>query len=182
MTMEIRRLIAADSAAYRVLMLEGYELHPEAFTSSVAEREPFPMTWWEGRVKDGDDAEEIVVGAFDEGRLIGVSGLRFLQRSKTRHKANLYGMYVPASFTKRGIGQRLVTTILDEARKREGVRIVQLSVTEGNREAESLYAKCGFVAYGVEPFALMLDDGYVSKIYMWIDLKAPAPTPSSSDA
>ena len=174
MTMEIRRLVASDAAVYRGLMLEGYELHPEAFTSSVAEREKFPMTWWEGRVKDGVDAEEIVVGAFDEGLLIGVAGLRFETRPKTRHKANLYGMYVPASFTKRGIGQRLVMAILDEARQHEGARIVQLSVTEGNRDAESLYARCGFAPYGIEPFAIMVDGGFASKVYMWIDLQAPA--------
>ena len=173
--MEIRRLVSSDAAAYRVLMLEGYEKHPEAFTASVAEREKFPVTWWEGRVKDGADAEEIVVGAFDDGLLIGVAGLRFEQRPKTRHKANLYGMYVPATFTKRGIGHRLVTAILDEARKRAGLRIVQLSVTEGNREAESLYARCGFVRYGIEPYAITVDDGYAAKIYMWIDLQAPAP-------
>ncbi len=172
--MEIRRLIASDAAAYRGLMLEGYELHPEAFTSSVPEREKFPMTWWEGRVKDGDEAEEIVVGAFDDGLLIGVAGLRFERRPKTRHKANLYGMYVPARFTKRGIGQRLVMAILDEARRHGGIRIVQLSVTGGNRDAESLYARCGFAPYGIEPFAIAVDGGYASKVYMWIDLQAPA--------
>ncbi len=172
MTVEIRRLVAADAAVYRGLMLEGYERHPEAFTASVEEREPFPMTWWEGRVKDGDDAEEIVVGAFDEGELIGVAGLRFVTRPKARHKANLYGMYVPATFTKRGIGQRLVMAIIDEARKRDGVRVVTLTVTEGNREAEHLYERCGFVRYGVEPFAVSVDGGFLSKVYMWLDLHA----------
>jgi len=170
-TMEIRRLMSADAAGYRELMLEGYELHPEAFTASVAEREPFPMTWWEGRVKDGDDAEEIVVGAFDEGRLVGVAGLRFEQRPKLRHKSTLYGMYVHREYTKRGLGQRLVEVVLEEARERAGQRIVQLTVTEGNREAESLYAKCGFVTFGVEPFAIAVDGGYAVKIHMWLDLQ-----------
>ncbi len=171
--MEIRRLMSADAAAYRELMLEGYELHPEAFTASVAEREPFPVTWWEGRVKDGDDAEEIVVGAFEDGRLVGVAGLRFEQRPKTRHKATLYGMYVHRDHTKRGLGQRLVEVVLAEARKRPGVRVVQLTVTEGNREAESLYAKCGFVTFGVEPYAIAVDGGYASKVHMWLDLEGP---------
>lgn len=173
--MDIRRLTAADAAIYRALMLEGYDLHPEAFTASVAEREPFPVTWWEGRVKDGDDAEEIVVGAFEEGQLVGVAGLRFAQRPKTLHKSHLYGMYVPASHTRRGIGQSLVEAVLDEARSRKGIRVVQLSVTEGNREAESLYARCGFIPYGVEPMAISVDGGYASKVYMWLDLLAVVP-------
>lgn len=175
MTMEIRRLMSADAAAYRDFMLEGYALHPVAFTASVAEREPFPMTWWEGRVKDGDQAEEIVVGAFDEQRLVGVAGLQFEQRPKTRHKAFLYGMYVHADYTNRGLGRRLVVTLLQEARRRSGIRIVTLTVTEGNREAEALYMKCGFASFGVEPFAISLDDGFASKVHMWLDLDAWTP-------
>ncbi len=170
--MNIRRLGSADAAAYREFMLEGYALHPVAFTASVAEREPFPMTWWEGRVKDGDEAEEIVVGAFDERRLVGVAGLRFEQRPKMRHKSQLYGMYVHGDYTNQGIGQRLVVAVLDEARQREGVRTVTLTVTEGNREAETLYRKCGFESFGVEPLAIAVDDGYVSKVHMWLDLQA----------
>ncbi len=173
--MLIRRLISSDAAAYRAFMLEGYALHPVAFTASVAERDPFPMTWWEGRVKDGDNAEEIVVGAFDDDRLVGVAGLQFEQRPKTRHKALLYGMYVHAEYTNQGLGQRLVAAALDEARQRSGVRIVTLTVTQGNREAEALYMKCGFASFGVEPFALALDDGFASKVHMWLDLQAPSP-------
>jgi len=171
--MEIRRLMSSDAVVYRDFMLEGYALHPVAFTASVAEREPFPMTWWEGRVKDGSAAEEVVVGAFDGKRLVGVSGLRFEQRPKTRHKACLYGMYVHADYAHQGLGRRLVDEVLDEARQRDGVRIVTLTVTEGNREAEALYMKCGFQSFGVEPFAIELDDGgYASKVHMWLDLQA----------
>ncbi len=171
--MQIRRLMSSDATAYREFMLEGYALHPVAFTASVAEREPFPMTWWEGRVKDGDEAEEIVVGCFDEGRLVGVAGLSFEQRPKMRHKALLYGMYVHADYTQQGIGQRLVVAVLDQARQRDGVRTVSLTVTEGNREAEALYLRCGFARYGVEPMAVALDDGFAAKIHMWLDLQAP---------
>lgn len=174
--MEIRRLVSSDAVVYRDLMLEGYALHPVAFIASVAEREPFPMTWWEGRVKDGEEAEEIVCGAFDDARLIGVAGLRFEQRPKTRHKAVLYGMYVDGGYTHRGIGQKLVAAVLDEARMRDGIRTITLTVTEGNREAETLYAKCGFARFGVEPLAIATDEGYVSKVHMWLDLMAAPQT------
>ncbi len=178
--MEIRRLKSQDATPYREFMLEGYALHPVAFTASVSEREPFPMTWWEGRVKDGDAAEEIVVGAFDGERLAGVVGLCFEQRPKTRHRALLYGMYVHADYAHRGLGRRLVVEILEEARQRDGVRIVTLTVTEGNREAEALYLKCGFASFGVEPFAVALDDGFASKIHMWLDLEAVDESPDTT--
>ncbi|MBS0426345.1 MAG: GNAT family N-acetyltransferase, partial [Proteobacteria bacterium] len=49
MAMPVRRLAPADAPAYRALMLDAYARHPEAFTSTVAEREPLPLAWWEAR-------------------------------------------------------------------------------------------------------------------------------------
>jgi RimJ/RimL family protein N-acetyltransferase len=52
------------------------------------------------------------------------------------------------------------------------VRLVQLSVTEGNRAAQALYARCGFVVYGREPLAMAVDGGFVIKLHLWLDLQA----------
>ena len=35
--LSIKRLGPGDAPAYRALMLEAYEMHPDAFTSSVAD-------------------------------------------------------------------------------------------------------------------------------------------------
>jgi len=170
--MEIRRLEPSDAASYRMLMLDAYRLYPDAFTASVDEREPLPLSWWEARVKPGDDVVELVVGAFDDARLVGVAGLRFEQRPKARHKALLIGMHVTASATGRGVGARLVREVLGIARRRDGVRVVQLTVSEGNAPAQSLYERCGFVPFGVEPLAITSGDRYVAKVHMWTDLEA----------
>src|SRR5438046_1939316 len=92
----VRRLGPGDAATYRTLMLEAYELHPEAFTSTVAERASLPLAWWEARVKTDANADELVLGAFSGSRLSGAVGLSFESREKARHKAHLFGMYVPA--------------------------------------------------------------------------------------
>lgn len=166
----LRRLVAPDAAAYRGLMLDGYRTHPEAFTASVEERGDLPLAWWEARLRD-----EFVVGAWSDGRLVGVAGLVAEARPKTRHKATLYGMHVAADHARRGIGERLVRVVLDHATAQVSLRVVQLTVTDGNRSAQTLYERCGFVAYGLEPFGIAVDDGYRAKLHMWIDL-APART------
>jgi len=180
--MEIRRLVVRDAERYRSLMIEGYDRHPDAFTASVAERGPLPVAWWENRIE-----QEFVVGAWYDARLVGVAGLVAETRPKTRHKSTLYGMYVDAAFARRGIGERLVVAILDEARRHASLRVVQLTVTEGNRPAQALYERCGFVPFGIEPYAIAVDGGYRSKVHMWIDLatraqRARASTPEASHA
>jgi ribosomal protein S18 acetylase RimI-like enzyme len=167
----IRRLVPGDAAPYRTLMLEAYELHPDAFTSSVAERASLPLDWWAGRIGDAAEATEMVLGAFRGSRLAGVVGLSFETREKARHKAHLFGMYVPAAQRAAGIGRNLVLAVLEHARKRRGVRLVQLTVTQGNDVAQALYESCGFVPFGVEPFAVAVGQDYVSKVHMWCDLR-----------
>jgi len=170
----VRRLVAADVIAYRNLMLEAYEMHVDAFTSSAAEREALPMSWWERRLRTGPDADEIVIGALEDDTLAGVVGLSFEPREKAKHKATLFGMYVPQVRRQHGLGHLLVMAALTHARRRPGTRLVQLTVTQGNVIAEALYRRRGFVQFGLEPFAVAVDGGYVSKVHMWCDLECPA--------
>ena len=170
MPIQIRRLVPADAPAYRTLMLEAYERHPDAFTSTVDERASLPLSWWEARVKEGEDALELVIGAFQGTRLAGVAGIDFQARRKARHKAHLFGMYVPSTFRKAGIGRQLVMAALEHARKRPEVRLVQLTVSQGNDTAQNLYERCGFVPFGLEPFAIDVGGDYVAKVHMWCDL------------
>ncbi|HET6264063.1 MAG TPA: GNAT family N-acetyltransferase [Usitatibacter sp.] len=152
-------------------MLQGYELHPDAFTSTVDERGSLPLSWWEKRLADGAGAEGLVLGAFEGARLAGVAGLSFEPRPKSRHKAHLFGMYVPSAFRGKGIGRALVLGVLEQARRREGVILVQLTVTDGNLDAQRLYEGCGFVVFGVEPRAMRQGEEYLAKVHMWCDLR-----------
>ena len=170
--MNIQRLSPPQAPAYRALMLEAYAAHPDAFTSSVAERAALPMSWWEARLADGPAPRELVLGATEGTSLLGVAGLSFETREKARHKATLFGMYVPTSLRGQGVGRRLVVNALDCARARPGVRVVQLTVTSGNVAAQTLYERCGFVTFGLEPLAVAVDGGFLSKRHMWCDVRA----------
>jgi GNAT superfamily N-acetyltransferase len=164
----VRRLGPADAEAYRALCLRAYAEHPDAFTATVEERAAKPMAFWLARVNDALDAPECVFGAFAGERLVGFTGLDFETRPKTCHKAGLFGMYVCGELRGRGLGDALVQAALTEARARSGVRMVKLTVTEGNAPAEALYARCRFVRFGVEPMAMLdtVRGGYLAKVHM----------------
>ncbi|MBB5205124.1 ribosomal protein S18 acetylase RimI-like enzyme [Inhella inkyongensis] len=173
-TASVRRLGPAEVEAYRALMLEAYGNDPEAFTSSVAERAALPLSWWENRLDPAPDAQEMNWGAFVDGQLVGVVGLGFMQREKERHKAHLFGMYVQPAQRGLRLGRALVTAALEGARARNGVRVVSLTVTEGNAPAEALYARCGFERFGVEPMAVCIAGRDFSKVHMVCKLESGA--------
>lgn len=172
--MDVQRLDLSHTGAYRALMLDAFALHPDAFTSSLAERAALPITWWESRLGPGAAAREVVFGALVDGVLAGVAGLSFDSREKARHKATLFGMYVPARFRRRGVGRALVDGLLAHACTHQGVEVVQLTVTTGNLRAEALYLGAGFAPFGMEPMAVRVGDTFVSKTHMWRRLEGSA--------
>ena len=164
--MNIRRLTPADAEDYRALMLAAYKAHASAFTSTLAERAPLPLRWWEARLAEQSDAE-MVLGAFAHDALVGVTGLRFQTRERLRHKATLFGMAVRPAFARRGIGRALVQAALDAAARHDGIHLVQLTVTEGNVAALALYEACGFERFGSEPDAVAGPAGFLVKRHLW---------------
>jgi RimJ/RimL family protein N-acetyltransferase len=171
MTMTLHRLTSEHASSYRALMLEAYRLYPDAFTSDVSEREALPLSWWESRLQAGPEAKEMVFGALEGETLLGVAGLCVESRKKARHKATLFGMYVPSAHRGKGIGEVLVRRVLDHARAQPQLLLVQLTVTEGNRGAQALYERMGFQAFGVEPYAVAVGKRFVAKVHMWCDLR-----------
>lgn len=171
---EIRRLVPADAPAYVELRLAALALHPTAFTSSAEEERSKPLSWAEARIHDPARPDDLILGAFDERRLVGMAGLKRGARPKERHKATLFGMAVAPEAAGRGIGGRLVARLVAEARAVPGLLQIHLTVSEGNRAAERLYAARGFSVFGREPRAVIADGVAVAKLHMVLMLDGPA--------
>ncbi len=86
------------------------------------------------------------------------------------------GMFVHESCRGLGAGAKLIQATLAAARERPEVRVVTLTVTEGNARAVSLYERCGFRQFSVEPMAIAVLEGYKSKVHMWLPLGEPGAT------
>jgi RimJ/RimL family protein N-acetyltransferase len=172
--MLVRRLIPADAPAYRTLMLSAYRDHPEAFTSSYEERAAQPADGWAWRLAPGAEVAQRVFGAFVGDRLVAAAGWQREDRSKTAHRAELFGMFVAGDVRGRGAGRALVDAVLADLRATPGMLTVRLTVTDGNDAAERLYARCGFVRIGREPMAVRVGEGFVAKVAMWRALAVAA--------
>lgn len=176
----LRRLSPADAGSYRALMLDAYARHPQAFTSSEAERAAQPGDWWAWRLAPTDDLREpgVVIGGFDGETLAGVVGASRQAGEKTAHKALVWGMAVRDSHRGRGLGRALLAQALAALRGVPGVALVQLTVSAGNHVALRLYERAGFERWGVEPCAIRDAGRCIDKIHLWRRLERD-PLPSA---
>jgi RimJ/RimL family protein N-acetyltransferase len=166
----IRPLTAADAAHFRDLRNEALGRHPDAFMTSQAEGLATPVEKLAKRIgqPDGDD---FVLGAFtDSGEMVGYVGFERETRAKALHKGKIMGMYVDPALRGSGAGRALMQAALARARSMAGLRIIVLTVTDGNVAAQRLYETCGFETFGVEPDAMFVDGRYFAKRHMVLRL------------
>jgi ribosomal protein S18 acetylase RimI-like enzyme len=172
--MEIRALAEADAAEYQELRLRALREHPDAFTSSYEEDRLKPLAWAKARIVGSAAApDDFVLGAFAEGKLVGILGMSVEPRQKIRHKGHVFGMYVAAEHAGRGVGQKLMSACIERARGIAALEQLQLTVTESNGRAKSFYEQAGFRSFGVERNAVKIGARYVDKCHMTLRLRGP---------
>lgn len=164
---QIRRLTPADAALYRGIRLAGLKYSPEAFGSTFEAEAARPLAWFFNRL-----ATSQIFGAFRGRDILGVAGLAVRDGEKEAHKGLLWGMFVTPDARGAGVARRLVEAVVDCARGR--VELIQLSVVVGNEPARKLYARLGFVEYGIERNSLKQGGRYYDEILMAKDLGADA--------
>jgi RimJ/RimL family protein N-acetyltransferase len=159
----IRRLTPEDAALYRSIRLAGLKESPEAFGSTFDAEFTKPLAWFFDRL-----SSSVVFGANGNAKILGVAGFAIRDGQKEAHKGLLWGMYVRPEARGAGIARRLVEAVIAFARAR--VELIQLSVVVGNEQARRLYARLGFVEYGIEKNSLKFRGRYFDEILMAKDL------------
>jgi ribosomal protein S18 acetylase RimI-like enzyme len=159
--MTIRRLAASDAESYQVLRLQALRESPNSFSSSYEEERETPPAAMAKFLTD-----HVVLGAFAGGDLVGIIGVGRESMRNTRHKGFIRAMYVAPAQRGRGIAKRLMSEALAILQSLDGVRQVTLAVTAGNSAALALYESMGFVLFGREPDALLIDGVFYEDIHM----------------
>lgn len=169
--MEIRELTEADATEYWALRLRALREEPEAFGSSYEESRDRPVAQAAERLREMRAAGDFMLGAYEDGQLVGIAAFVRETGLKNRHNSNIYQMYVAPEARGKGYGRALVEAVIARAHALDGVERIALAVVSTNTAARALYTHLGFMTYGVRPAALKLPDGrYLDEDYMILSL------------
>jgi len=159
----VRKLDDSDLPQFHPLRLEALRLHPKAFGASFEEERN------EGSARMIGPHPSVMFGAFADGGIVGCAGLFVPVRVKQRHHGDLVSMFVTPGWRGRGVSRALLDKVIAHGRE-VGLRHITLSVTIGNSAARALYRSAGFVSFGVEPDALLIEGTFYDEEWMVLRL------------
>jgi GNAT superfamily N-acetyltransferase len=125
------------------------------------------LAFWRGVVEGVQRGERILLVAEDgRGRIVGTVQLVTALPENQPHRADVAKMLVHRSARRRGVAQRLMAAVDDEARRAGKTVLVLDTVTGG--DAERLYQRAGWQRVGEVPrYALMPEGGYCATTFFY---------------
>lgn len=163
----VRSVVPDDVASYVALRREMLRAEPWAFAAS----EDADVGCDEAKMRERlAEPGQALIGAFEaQGAgeaLIGAAGVLRNRHAKMAHRATIWGVYVTPRARGLGVGAALIGAVLDVAKSWPGVDSVGLCVSARGQAAQRLYARMGFVAWGCEPGAMVVDGVAYDEVHM----------------
>ena len=152
----MRQLRAADAEAFSRLRREVTALNPVNMGLTLEEELTRPIQKFREQLSYAEP--NAAFGAFVRDELVGTAAVAWPSSlPSSRHKVNLWGVFVSPRFRRQGIARALVERAVAHA-DANGVRRVNLTVFVPNPAAVRLYESLGFQHFGTEPQAIRIGD------------------------
>ena len=167
----IETLKPEHASALNGLIKVGLREFPSSFITDLADIENRPDQAVADDLQGLQSTDDFRLGAFDNsGRLVGTVRLIRQQNSKQLHAAEIVFLFVHREFQNQGIGQLLMKSAIERAKKIPRLEHLDLSVSLDSEAAIRLYEKVGFVSTGTIKRQIKVGDKYYDLLTMWLPL------------
>lgn len=167
MAIEIRKPKPDEWQQFKNLRLKSLQDYPLAFASSYEEQLDKSDEEWKSYMLASDsEKDSVMICAFENDEMIGCVSAIWNNRIKVAHVASIVGMFVYSNQQNKGIGFKLITSILEYLHAKGRFHKAKLDVVSTNLPAYNLYNKVGFVEAGTLHSELFLDGSYYDLVEM----------------
>lgn len=163
----IRELNSNEWQLFKAIRLEALKTNPMAFSNTYEDVLKYSDEKWQQQLQDAAQRTDCVFCfAFDNKQVIGMNGAWWNNKPITKHVAEVFGVFVNPAYRGKGIGKRLMQSIIDEVGKIPQFTKVKLGVTATNLPALKLYESCGLKVVGKHEKELKFGDEFYDELLM----------------
>lgn len=144
---------------YKKIKIKALHDVPKAFLSDIDSSEGETKSFWVKRAKNVTFAEV-------DGKVVGIVGYFQEKKTKQKHIVNVIGVYVLPEYRGMKIGYQLLAKVLEEIKKIDGIKVIQLGVVETQKKAMELYKSLGFAEVGKLKYAVNVNGQYFDEYLM----------------
>jgi len=157
-TITVRNATTVDAEKMHALGVAVFQI-TDYLVATAEEFASIPQEQQIARIKRLEDSEnDLWLVAECGDQLVGMLDFQSGKSKKTKHKGS-FGMVVNPSWQSKGIGGLLLSALIEWVQSHSQIEVINLTVSEENKSAISLYKKLGFQETGREPFGLKLPNG-----------------------
>ncbi len=140
--MIIRQLTESDGGIFKTLRLHALKTEPDKFSSNYERESAYTDSEWQGWLGNEINA---FFGLFDNGNLIGITGIVRLDRNPQATEAILVASYLLPAYRRQGLSRKLYQARLDWAASQPGLKQVRVSHRESNEASRRAHQAFGFI-------------------------------------
>lgn len=157
----------SDLEEVKNIFLEILNTDSSAFSSTRMDFEMQSKAWWQNYLqKYIFNPNNLLMLAKNDSKIIGLMGFVRKFGKKVEHSGNLYWMWVDKNYRGNGVGQQLLTKIINFTKTLPGLKKIELTVYQNQFAAVNLYEKCGFEQVGVKKQDVLEKGEYLDCIIM----------------
>ena len=168
--MQIRLFTEQDAQTLWDLRMLALETDPWSFVDSPEELCAISVEEFATRLR-ANNAENFIVGAFEQRAAVGMVGCYQEVPLKRRHKAWIWGVFVKPVARGRGIAKSLMQAAIERAKTMNGVDMVMLTVSVDQPTPRKLYESLGFRSIGVEPKGIKIGNDSHDEEHMVLEFR-----------
>lgn len=160
MEIKIGRLPEFEWKKYKEIRLNALKNDSIAFGSSYEEEKDREDEVWRTRIKDA------LFALNSENEPVGLLAFLFNTRVKTKHRADIFSVFVTPEYRGIGIGKKLMNEALRMIKENKKVIKVNLTVNPLQIPAVKLYESFGFKMIGKLSKELFIEGKYYDELLM----------------
>ena len=160
MDIKVARLPESRWEEYKEIRLEALKNNSTSFGSSYEEEVLKLDEFWRSRIKDA------LFALNSEDKAIGLLAFLISERKKTKHKAEIFSVYVRPAYRRHGVGKKMFSEAIRLIKENSTIIKVNLTVGSAQTPAIKLYESIGFKKIGTLHKEVLIDGIYYDEDLM----------------